>query len=207
MKPSLVAGLLAIALLTPQGGAALQGEPTSDDALVMAAVLEATILPAYRLANSGTSNPLAVVSETSPLCVKVPPGPTGCRIPEPWRQFLVPDTARGWSGLVADDGTRKELVASFEGRNAESHPLPLSAYPGIVLLDLSKDSPAGGLDRDYRRMIGSSSLSLPGYSTDGHALMSAGYSCGSLCGYSWLFVLEKVGGRWQVKSATVTAIS
>jgi hypothetical protein len=105
------------------------------------------------------------------------------------------------------NGPAASVVASLEMRNTESHPLPLSAYPGIVLVDLRTDPPANALDRYYRRKIGSSSLSLPGYSTDGHALVYGSYSCGNVCGYGWLFILAKVRGQWQQKSATVTVIS
>ena len=204
VKPSAIAALLAIALLPHQGREAVHSGALSDDGLIIAAILEATILPAH--ANAGTNAPLAVVSETTPLCIERS-RENKCRIPEHWRTFLVPDAARTWPGLVADERIRNELVRSLETRNTESHPLPLSSYPGIVLLDLRKDPPADALDRHYRRKIGSAALSLPGYSTDGHALVYGSYSCGSLCGYGWLFVLERVGGQWQVTSATVTVIS
>ena len=206
IKLAVLAGLLATGLLTHQSVAAVQSEPERDDALVIAAVLDATILPAYRQANTGTSAPLLVVSETSPLCMQ-DVRPSECRIPEQWQRFLQPDLARRWPGLVAEERIRKELVTSFENRNRQSNPLPLSAHPGTALLDLSKDPPANALDRYFRRTMGSATLTLPGYSADGHALMSGSYSCGNLCGYGWLFVLEKVDRRWQVKSATITMIS
>lgn len=60
----------------------------------------------------------------------------------------------------------------------------------------------------YRaQTVGFSSLSLPGYSSDGCALMYGSYTCGNLCGYGWLFVLQKIEGQWRVESATVTVIS
>jgi hypothetical protein len=93
-------------------------------------------------------------------------------------------------------------------RNTESHSLPLASHSGVVLLDLRKDPPPDALDRHYRRKMGAATVSLPGYSTDGqHALASGSYSCGSLCGYGWLFLLERTERKWQVKSATIVAIS
>lgn len=115
-----------------------QSEPTRDDALVLAAVIEHTILPAVRNASSRVSRtPVAIVNGQSiALCKERSTNQTKCAIPESWRMFLVPDAARNWPGLVPDDA-----------------------------------------------------------------------SCGSLCGYDWLFVLEKSDGQWRVKSAMVTSIA
>ena len=136
-----------------------------------------------------------MVSQSIPMCRQRPAVQAGCRIPEHWRQFLEPDAARKWAGLVGDERTRKELIQSLETRNAESHPLSVVTPPDVVLFD-----------RDPAP-TGSSSLSLPGYSTDRHALVYGSYSCGSQCGSGWLFVLENVGGHWRVKSSTVTVVS
>jgi hypothetical protein len=119
--------------------------------------------------------------------------------------FLVPDAARNSSGLVPDDATRKQLVESLERRNAESHPLPAINNPDVVVL--GEAASAETVEKFRQRTVGSSALSLPGYSDDRHALVYGSYSCGSLCGYGWLFVLERSDGQWRVKSATVTSIA
>ncbi len=207
MNHLLLLSLLAIALSPFEPSRApAPGEIQQDDGLVLRAVLEHTIVPEHRRTNAG-AEPLKVVSETSPLCVEPPAGQSQCRIPEHWRQFLEPNAARSWPGVVSDERIRRDLVASLEARNTKSHPLPLSTFPGIGLLDLRKDPPANPLDRHYRRKMGASSLSLPGYAGEDHALVYGSYSCGDLCGYGWLFVLEKLQGQWRVKSATVTVIS
>lgn len=69
-----------------------------DDSLVIAALLEETILPAYRRANSGTNAPLTIINETPPQCLNRPTGETRCHIPDQWRRFLEPDAARNWAG-------------------------------------------------------------------------------------------------------------
>ena len=196
MKLSSIAALLIIGLLElDQFRRAGQIEPMQDDGLVLAAVLEHTILPEHRRASSGVSAPLALVSRSLAMCKQRPAGQSGCRIPERWRQLLEPDAARKWAGLVGDEPTLRELVQSLEARNAESQSLPVVMPSDVVLFDGDPGQ------------TGSSSLSLPGYSTDRHALVYGNYSCGSQCGYVWLFVLENVSGRWRVKSSTVTAIS
>jgi hypothetical protein len=202
---ALTAAILTIGLLPHQDRAIGQTQQAQEDRSVLATVLEATVLPVHRNTKSGATEPLAVVNETTPLCMER--RENRCRIPEHWVQFLSPDAARKWVGLFPDERTRRQVVASLEIRNTESHPLPLSQFPGVVFVDLRKNPPANTLDQHYRRKLGAASLSLPGYSTNGHALVYGSYSCGGLCGYGWLFVLEKVGGQWRQKSATVTVIS
>ena len=128
-----------------------------------------------------------------------------------WRKFLAPtrnkDGLPVQAGLVPNERVRWELVNSLESRNTESHPLPLPTLAGVVQLDAREDPPADALDRHYRRRMFAASLSLPGYSQEKYALVYGSYSCGSLCGYGWLFVLEKTNGQWRVTSATVTVIS
>ena len=160
VKLSAIVALLSIALLEAgQFREAGRIEPMQDDRLVLAAVLEHTILPAHRRSNSGVSPPLALVSQSTPLCKQRPAGQAGCRIPEHWRQLLEPDAARKSAGLVGDERTLRELVQSLEARNAESQSLPVVMPPDVVLFGGDPGT------------TGSSSLSLPGYSTDRHALV------------------------------------
>ena len=208
-----ISSLLAIGvLLSEHACAAVQDKSLADDdGFVLAAVVEHTIIPAHRRANSDTGQPLAIVDETSPLCIALLPGESRCRIPVGWSKFIEPSRNRDGlpfqAGLVPNERVRWELVNSLESRNTESHPLPLPALAGVLLLDARKDQPTDPLDRHYRRRMFAASLSLPGYSQGRHALVYGSYSCGGLCGYSWLFVLEKTGEQWRVTSSTVTAIS
>ncbi|HET9867494.1 MAG TPA: hypothetical protein VFQ06_09405, partial [Nitrospira sp.] len=93
---ALTAALLTIGLLTHQDRAISQTQQAQEDRSVLAAVLEATILPAHRNTKSGATEPLAVVNETTPLCMER--RENRCRIPEHWVQFLSPDAARKWVG-------------------------------------------------------------------------------------------------------------
>jgi hypothetical protein len=184
-----------------------QTQAVDDDVVVLAAVIEHTVLPAVRRQASGLSRtPLALVRDQSiPLCKERRSGLTRCHIPESWRRFLVPDAMRNWAGLVQDERIRMELVKSLEARNTEPHRLPMIAHPQVTLIEsgVSAVTP-----EKYRQStVGLSSLSLPGYAAGRYALVYGSYSCGGLCGYAWLFVLEKVDGQWRVKSSSVTSIS
>lgn len=179
----------------------------TDDALVLRAVIEHTIVPAVERLNSGRSRATVVLIEdrSSPLCINSPSSGAPCRIPEHWQQFLVPNPAHGWPGMIDSDQRRSELVSSLEARNALRHALPAIDHPAVVMIPVDRSEEAR--QRYRERAGGFSSLSLPGYAADGHALMYGSYACGSLCGYSWLFVLKKRDGKWQVQSSIVTSIS
>ena len=180
-------------------------DPTTDDALVLRAVLEHTILPRVRQSSEGRAGDfVALLKERStPLCTNPPRNGT-CRIPDPWRPFLVPND-RQWPGLVENERRRNELVASLEARNTSTHALPAIDLPAIILIPA--DRVAEMRQRYRQQTVGSSSLSMPGYSSDGYAFVYGGYGCGSRCGLSWLFVLRKVDGVWRVESSAVTAVS
>ena len=78
-------------------------------------------------------------------------------------------------------------------------------HPAVVLI--AADRSEAARERYREQAGGFSRLSLPGYSTDGYALMYGSYYCGNLCGYGWLFVLKKSDGKWQMQSSVVTMIS
>ena len=207
MKPVSSATLVALLFVGPaQGHAGVQSESVSDDPAVLRAVIKHTILPTHRRTHPNAAEALPLVRASDPLCRQRSQAPEVCRIPDQWQQFLVPNPSHNWPGLVDDPGTRRDLVASFETRNAESRPLPLSAVSGVVIVESRAAQPdgAGGTDSQTPPF---GRLSLPGYSAEGYAMVSGSYSCGGLCGYGWLFVLRKDSGQWRVLSATVTAIS
>ena len=107
-----------------------------DDALVLGAIIEHTILPEVRRSNSGRNRAVVVLIQdrSLALCRNSQEPQTRCRIPEHWRQFLVPDPARGWPGMIADDRRRRELVESLEARNAVAHALPATGHPAVALI-------------------------------------------------------------------------
>jgi len=56
------------------------------------------------------------------------------------------------------------------------------------------------------RARGYAAFSLPGYSRDGHAVVYGMFTCGSTCGYTWLFLLRQEPG-WHVVSCRMLTIS
>jgi hypothetical protein len=107
--------------------------------------------------------------------------------------------------MIDSDQRRSELVDSLEARNALRQAVPAIDHPAVVMIPIDRSEEAR--QRYRERAGGFSWLSLPGYSADGHALVYGSYGCGNLCGYSWLFVLKKSDGNWQVQSSVVTSIS
>lgn len=131
-----LAACSAAALLTSvQSGVSPPSARTVDDALVLKAVVEHTILPAVRRASDGSPAPLALIADRSiPLCKNNPTRDKPCRIPENWQQFLVPDPAGTSPGLIDNEQRRRELVQSVEARNLLPHALPAINHPSVVLI-------------------------------------------------------------------------
>ena len=225
MKSTLLPALSALILLTSPAYSGFQAASTrdfatpggvqvapgsaigDDDALVLRVVIEHTLVPAVERSNSGRNRATVVLVEdrSIPMCTKPRVSDAPCRIPDQWQQFLRPNVERGWPAMVDNDRRRSELVDSLETRNALSHPLPAVNHPAVVLIAAG---PSPEARERYREQTGGySRLSLPGYSTDGHALVFGSYYCGNVCGYGWLFVLKKSDGTWQMQSAVVTVIS
>ena len=94
-------------------------------------------------------------------------------------------------------------MQSFLERNRKSRRLVTDQIDGLILVapeDLSRefaDKRASGVVR----------FSAPGYSDDGHALLYGSYFCGALCGYGWLFLLERTGESWRVVATEMLWIS
>jgi hypothetical protein len=88
-----------------------------DDALVLRAVVEHTILPAVLRSNSGRNRSVLVLIEdrSSTLC-QSQALESPYRIPAHWQQFLAPNAAGTALGMITDDQRRRELVASLEAR-------------------------------------------------------------------------------------------
>ena len=182
-------------------------EPRAEDAAVLRAVLERTIIPAVRRAKSVQNGEVIalVVDRSSSLCQNRQPG-TPCRIPYQWRQFFEPNSL-GWPGLAAgddwfglfdeeykqkaladDERRRKELIESLEARNAASYPLPTISHPLVVLIPPSS---AGG--PGYTGNERSGLLCCPCRVTlrTDTPMVYGSYGYGGCCGYSWLFVLRR----------------
>lgn len=193
-------------LVSSQPGLSPNPNQEHDDPLVLQAVLEYSFIPEVkRMIGSTVSGAVLVlvVDHSIPLCKRREQG-MPCRIPEAWQTLLIPNAPRGWAGLIDNDETRRSLVASLEARNGEAHALRLIDAPAVVLI--SSDNREKALQEYQGRTFGSVSLSVPGYSADGHAIVYGSYACGNMCGDSWLFVLERIADQWRVKSAAPTSI-
>jgi hypothetical protein len=60
---------------------------------------------------------------------------------------------------------------------------------------------------DAHWTLGVAELSAPAFSAEGDALIFGRYSCGTECGYSWIFLLRLQAGRWRVVDEFMIAIS
>lgn len=178
-----------------------------DDAAVLRAVLEHTVLPEIRKHTSGRlQNPIALVWDRTVAVRGKDEPPDGRRLTtEGWSVRLAPNPAAHWPGMVEGVTVRRQLLESFELRNAVVHPVPPIEHPEVLLVPTHR---AKEIHEKYQhRTLGSSSVTLPGYSTNGRGLVYVSYVCGSLCGYGWLFVLQKSRTGWRVESSTMLWIS
>jgi hypothetical protein len=167
----------AVALRSWQPRAVAMAGSQSDDASVLQAVLEEIVLPEVRRITFGrVHHPIVLVwNRTVPFRPKNEP----------------------------PDG--RQLLESFELRNAADSPVPPIAHPEVVLI--SRDR-AKVIRRHYEhRTRGSASVTLPGYSTNGRALVYVAYGCGSLCGYSWIAVLQRSRTGWRLQWRHLLSIS
>jgi hypothetical protein len=83
--------------------------------------------------------------------------------------------------------------------------IPDSAISNVTLV-----SPAeigAKYDEQTGRGALHATLSMPGISTDGRAIVYVSYWCGNLCGYGWFVLLAKGGENWRVVSRELLWIS
>jgi hypothetical protein len=195
---------LGVLMLSALGFAGVQSPPLEtrrsdvDDIGVLKAVLEQTILPEVRKRTSGT--PLALVwNQTVSICRDGIPQDGRCiDTTDGWMERL-------WPGLVEGATTRKQLVSSFISRNATTHVLPSFQQPGVVFGP--PDATGSTIRRYANRIVAFSSLTLPGYSTNGLAIVYATYECGHLCGHGQFVLLQHSGNGWQVRSSDLLWVS
>jgi hypothetical protein len=170
-----------------------------DDESVVHVVLDRLIFPELeKFGNRVPAAMLLVEDQTISLDA------TG-KIPSHWQMFLKPNPSHGWPGLVADDVRRQRLIDSFESRNARRHELP--KLNRLDLVRVTSDRIPEVRDQYSDRPLGIARLSLPGYSLDGYAMIVASYGCGSLCGVSWLIILDNTSGSWRVANESPLSIS
>lgn len=190
--------LITAALANWQALPAPRSTSDVDDAAVLRAALEHTVLPDIGRKLDSRVHRVALVSEDTLD-----------------RRYTMPPTADWVDRLAGPAGTgrpmvegatvRHQLVSSFEQRNAASTKVPPLDHPEIVLVPVAR---AKEFRSKYRnRTRGWTSVTLPGYSTNGRALVYVSYSCGNLCGSGWLVVLQRTRNGWRVESGTSLWIS
>jgi hypothetical protein len=105
--------------------------------------------------------------------------------------------------LMPDESVRLELIASATDRNRARHALPIAASPSVTLVPEADEPDLLIRNRDSARYA---CFSLPGYTREGHAVIYSFYACGARCGKSWLFVLDREGSGWRVRSRYMLGI-
>ena len=195
-----VALAIAVFVAAPAVPAFAQPSPASaDDIAVFKAILQNKIQPEAARHGSGPAAPLAVVDRTISLCGSNRSPDMRCFEEETLRTFLslrVWENPNGGGDPITRE-IRDELQTSFLARNAESHPVPAGSIDGVTLTPSSR----------LKIGIAHASFGSPAYSRDGHALVLASYVCGNVCGYGWMFLLERRGTEWRVVTVDMLWIS
>lgn len=195
--------LVGVALLAGSVG----GLQQSQDGAVYQAVLEHTLRPQakkYGIARGvAASAPLLIAAETDTFCTASRPAPVGCV-----RESTVPvfegshprANTLPFARLI-DQRTRERLAHAFRSRNAASAPLTGESLQGAKLVP-----PAELRALNMRDVAGFSTFSVPAYAGR-HALVYTSFTCGGLCGYGWLVLLERHDDGWRVLGNHVMWIS
>jgi hypothetical protein len=190
-----------------QNAGAVQRSTSGGDRAVLLAVLEHTVRPGIALAHGRATPPLPlyVFDQTAPVCKDAPDGYPCAPLDEV--EVLRNRVAfeHRLEHVLASDTTRRELIEAFTAINRNRQRLPRLPARDVAMASRraifqSRDKPQGPA-RGY------SYFSRPAYSKDGYALVYASYTCGTLCGQSWLVVLHRIAEGWQVAAVALTALS
>ena len=165
-----------------------------DDVAIIRAVVDSTILPEIRVATIRQPPIALLIDQTVKLCHAEE------RRLQPWRclgdlrglprerktetSFRVPDLNLPSVRLVAPDVVQR----AFESR---------------------RDEPHDGwqqLGRSFPGFRGVAQVSAPA-SVDEGSVVYASFSCGALCGKSWLVRLALKDGRWRVVDRKLLSVS
>jgi hypothetical protein len=208
MLVMLLVNLCAMAWHQPAGQVVI---PPNDDPGVYRAIIARTIQPELDRISAGagmrTPAPVLTFDRTLMICRPAADHPRQMGCLEDIQSF---ETKLPRAQHVRFDGllspaAREELGRLFRERNRTPQPFPGAKLEGLIMV------PPEGLDeamrRESSRTRGVSSFSLRAYSADGHALVYGSYVCGFLCGYGWLFLLERRGDSWQVVSVDMLWMS
>jgi hypothetical protein len=205
--------LLILSVMILEPAAERRQVASSDDLSVYKAVLASKIQPEVDRFSAGagirTPAPILAFDRTLMVCRPAADHPKqmGCMRDDEIQSFetKLPRMQRvTFEGLLSA-ASREELAKAFRERNREPQSFPGTKLEGVIVT-----SPEGldeAMKRESGRTRGFSSFSVPAYSTDGHALVYGSYVCGGLCGYGWLFLMERQGEAWRVVSVDMLWIS
>ena len=105
----------------------------------------------------------------------------------------------GAAGL--DDAERLELVHSFEERNVDWRALPALRNKYVESISRQRYF---DLTQSPRGLV---VFSLPGYSRTGRAVVHATFSCGMLCGTTYVVVLQRSAHGWTISQVVGSEIT
>lgn len=193
----MIAAIVALCL-TP-GTAHAQQLTAADDREVLDAVVEQSIRPWLALERdiAGVpAGPLIVRSESLQACAGPGSTPPVCAAVEALR---TPDD-QGFVTGAWDyrDETRGALADAFNSRNARSESLPLRDIPDVLPVLDDGALHAAGSTHPADFVI---AISLPGYVSNGFAVVYAHATREGRARQGWAFILSRASGRWTVQHA------
>jgi len=170
---------------------------TADDAAIMRAAIDGVIRPEVaRLERREASTPVLIFDRTISICPddKSHPRDLGCL----GQDARFSDIAKLSTVFMNDLGepARVEIRTSFLARNKSNVMIRPEAVAGIIV---SAPADIGAKYNDQTgRGAPHATVSMPGLSSDGRAILYLSYWCGNVCGYGWFVLLKKAPDGWQV---------
>jgi hypothetical protein len=165
----------------------------ADDGRVLAAIIEHTIRP-YVRKHAGPSAAVFVIDHTAPICERGqdPRNQPFCLLLS--ALSMRSDFSHLVENVVPSAAHRGELLSSLKERNVVRHRLPVSGGPELTMVASPPEAETPSEQAPPYVLVG-----LPGYSSGGHALVSALINCGPWCGGQFEWLLEKRGAEWNVR--------
>jgi len=199
----LLAFALALVPLALEAQDTLTDAYSAEDAKVLTAVIDHSIRPqVQKVTGLGSSAGLFIINCAPPACDRFMfprsrplcmPGiaegqPTGFAVNTDFYAFVLAD-------VVPSRAHRAELVASIAQRNTVRHTLPVSEGGDVKFVHAPPvmETPAGQSPVAY------TVFSLPGYSSEGHPVVSAFFDCVGPCGGVMVWLLKKRSADWHVR--------
>ena len=184
--------LTSLAATQPQAGP----DPAldQDDVAIIRAVVDSTILPEIRVARFGQQPIALLIGQTVKFCT-----------PEERR-------LQSWRSLGDPRGLPRERMTETSFRVPDLNlPSVQLVTPDVVqrAFEGRPDEPNDGweqLGRSFPGFRGVARFSAPAYVDDG-AVVFVSFSCGSLCGKTWLLRLALRDGRWRVVDRKLLSMS